>query len=562
MSARESGPKTVDLLVIGGGINGACIARDAAGRGLDVLLCEKDDLAAHTSSASTKLIHGGLRYLEHYDLRLVRHSLREREVLLRNAPHIIWPLRFVLPHHAGLRPRWMIRLGLFLYDHLGGRERLSPCAGIDLRRHPGGGALKKHYRRGYEYSDCWVQDARLVVLAARDAHLRGADVRTRTECVSLARRGSHWEATLTDGTTGARSTVSARGVVNASGPWIGRRLGPGAGANTASADAGMGTKHGMGLVEDGTLAEEAASPGIADAKHGIGLVKDGAPADGAASPGIADAKHDVRLVKGSHIVVGKLFDHPYPYLFQGADGRVLFAIPFEEDYTLLGTTEVEIEGDPGPVAITPAEVDYICAAANAYFETPVSPGDVVWSYSGIRPLLDDRARNASEVTRGYVLHLDRGPPPMLSVYGGKITTCRRLAEQAVDMLAGPLGCNRPAWTRDAPFPGGEIPGGDVEGFIAHCIERYPWLAQGLVRHYVRHYGTGIHTLLAGRTGIDDLGEHFGAGLHAAEVEYLVEYEWARTAEDVLWRRTKKGLRMTEDGKRRLRVRLEGGGGAP
>ena len=509
MGVGESGPKTVDLLVIGGGINGACIARDAAGRGLRVLLCEKDDLAAHTSSASTKLIHGGLRYLEHYDFRLVRHSLREREVLLRNAPHIIWPLRFVLPHHAGLRPRWMIRLALFLYDRLGGRERLPPCASIDLRRHPGGGALKKHYRRGYEYSDCWVQDARLVVLAARDAHLRGADVRTRTECVSLARRGPHWEATLVDGTTGARSTVSARGVVNASGPWIGRRLEPGAGA---SAD--------------------------------------------------PDAKHDVRLVKGSHIVVGKLFDHPYPYIFQGADGRVLFAIPFEEDYTLLGTTEVEIEGGPGPVAITPAEVDYICAAANAYFERPVSPGDVVWSYSGIRPLLDDRARNASEVTRDYVLHLDRGPAPMLSVYGGKITTCRRLAEQAVDMLAGPLGCDRPAWTRDAPLPGGDLPGGDVEGFIAYCIERYPWLAQGLVRHYVRHYGTGIHTLLAGRASVGDLGEHFGVGLHAAEVEYLVEHEWARTAEDVLWRRTKKGLRMTEDGKRRLRAWLEGGGGAP
>ena len=538
MGMRESGPKTVDLLVIGGGINGACIARDAAGRGLDVLLCEKDDLAAHTSSASTKLIHGGLRYLEHYDFRLVRHSLREREVLLRNAPHIIWPLRFVLPHHAGLRPRWMIRLGLFLYDHLGGRERLPPCASIDLHRHPSGGALKKHYRRGYEYSDCWVQDARLVVLAARDAHLRGTDVRTRTECVSLARRGPHWEATLIDGTTGARSTVSARGVVNASGPWIGRRLEPGAGASTAGADAGTGTEHGMGLV------------------------KDSAPADGAASPGIAGVKHDVRLVKGSHIVVGKLFDHPCPYLFQGADGRVLFAIPFEDDYTLLGTTEVEIEGDPGPVAITPAEVDYICAAANAYFETPISPGDVVWSYSGIRPLLDDRARNASEITRGYVLHLDWGSAPMLSVYGGKITTCRRLAEQAVDMLAGPLGCNRPAWTRDAPLPGGDLPGGDVEGFIARCAEHYPWLAQGMARHYVRHYGTGIHTLLAGRTGIGDLGEHFGAGLHAAEVEYLVEHEWARTAEDVLWRRTKKGLRMTEDGKRRLRAWLEGGGGAP
>ena len=558
MSARESGPKAVDLLVIGGGVNGACIARDAAGRGLDVLLCEKDDLAAHTSSASTKLIHGGLRYLEHYDFRLVRHSLREREVLLRNAPHIIWPMRFVLPHHAGLRPRWVIRLGLFLYDHLGGRALLPPSTGIDLRRHPSGRPLKKHYRRGYEYSDCWVQDARLVVLNARDAHLRGADVRTRTECVSLARRGPHWEATLVDRTTGARSTVSARGVVNASGPWVGRRLDPGAGAG-ASADAGA--KHDAERMK-GSATDGATSSDDNDAKHDVRLVKGSAAADGATSLGDDDTKHDVRLVKGSHIVVGKVFDHPYPYIFQGTDGRVLFAIPFEGSYTLLGTTEVEIEGGPGPVEITSGEVDYLCAAANAYFEKPISPGDVVWSYSGIRPLIDDRSRNASEVTRDYVLHLDRSSAPMLSVYGGKITTCRKLAEQAVDMLAGPLGFDRPAWTRDAPLPGGDVPGADVEGFIARCAERYPWLAQGLVRHYVRHYGTGIHTLLAGRTGIDDLGEHFGAGLHAAEVEYLVEHEWARTSEDVLWRRTKKGLRMSEDGRRRLCTWLAGGGDAP
>ena len=553
MSARESGPKTVDLLVIGGGINGACIARDAAGRGLDVLLCEKDDLAAHTSSASTKLIHGGLRYLEHYDFRLVRHSLREREVLLRNAPHIIWPMRFVLPHHAGLRPRWMIRLGLFLYDHLGGRALLPPSAGVDLRRHPSGRPLKKHYRRGYEYSDCWVQDARLVVLNARDAHLRGADVRTRTECVSLARRGPHWEATLVDGTTGARSTVSARGVVNASGPWVGRRLDQGAGADA-------GARQDAGRMK-GSATDGATSLDDKDAKHDVRLMKGSAAADGATSLGDDTTKHDVRLVKGSHIVVGKVFDHPYPYIFQGTDGRVLFAIPFEGDYTLLGTTEVEIEGGPGPVEITSGEVDYLCAAANAYFEKPITPGDVVWSYSGIRPLIDDRSRNASEVTRDYVLHLDRRPAPMLSVYGGKITTCRRLAEQAVDMLAGPLGFDRPAWTRDAPLPGGDVPGADVEGFIARCAERYPWLAQEMVRHYVRHYGTGIHTLLAGRAGIDDLGEHFGAGLHAAEVEYLVEHEWARTSEDVLWRRTKKGLRMSEDGGRRLRAWFAGGGDA-
>ena len=502
MGVRDSGPRTVDLLVIGGGINGTGIARDAAGRGLDVLLCEKDDLGAHTSSASTKLIHGGLRYLEQGDFRLVRHSLQEREVLLRNAPHIIWPLRFVLPHHAGLRPWWMIRLGLFLYDHLGGRALLPPCASVDLRRHVSGRALKRRYRRAFEYSDCWVQDSRLVVLNARDAHARGAEVRTRTECVSLARRGARWEAALVDRIAGTRCAVSAKGVVNASGPWVGKTL---------ELDTG------------------------------------------------ADSSHHVRLVKGSHIVVGKRFDHGYPYIFQSGDGRVLFAIPFEEDYTLLGTTDVEVEAGPEPAAITAGEVDYICAAANEYFETPVSPGDVVWSYSGTRPLFDDHAENASEVTRDYVLHVDRGPAPLLSVYGGKITTCRRLAEQAVNMLAGPLGFDRRAWTRDAPLPGGDIPGADIDGFTARCAERHPWLPEPLLRHYVRHYGTGIHELLAGCASIGDLGEHFGAGLHAAEVEHLVEHEWARTPEDILWRRTKKGLRMPDSGRRRLREFLEDAG---
>ena len=495
---RNPETKTVDLLVIGGGINGAGIARDAAGRGLAVLLCEKDDLAAHTSSASTKLIHGGLRYLEQRDFRLVRHSLQEREVLLRNAPHIIWPLRFVLPHHAGLRPWWMIRLGLFLYDHLGGRALLPPCTSVDLSRHASGGALKQRYRQAFEYSDCWVQDARLVVLNARDAHSRGARVRTRTECVSLVRRGSHWEATLVDRSDGTRFAVSARAVVNASGPWVGKTL---------------------------------------DLETG------------------PDASHRVRLVKGSHIVVGKRFEHPHPYIFQSGDGRVLFAIPFEEDYTLLGTTDVEIEGDPGPVAITAEEVGYICTVANAYFETPLSPRDVVWSYAGIRPLFDDRAHNASEVTRDYVLQVDHAPAPMLSVYGGKITTYRRLAEQAVDLLAGSLRFGGSGWTRDAPLPGGDIPDADVAGFTARCAERYAWLPARLLRHYVRHYGTEIDRLLGGRDSIDDLGEHFGAGLHEAEVEHLVEHEWARTPEDILWRRTKKGLRMPEDGVRRLHAFL-------
>ena len=504
MASESPAPRKADLLVIGGGINGAGIARDAAGRGLEVLLCERDDLGAHTSSASTKLIHGGLRYLEQYDFRLVRHSLREREVLLRNAPHIVWPLRFALPHHAGLRPWWMIRLGLFLYDRLGGRDLLPPSASIDLRRHESGRALQSRYRRAFEYSDCWVQDSRLVVLNARDAQARGADIRTRTECVSLSPGNSGWEAVLEDRPSGERFTVTAQSVANATGPWVGR---------TRSLAGG------------------------------------------------ADADRSVRLVKGSHIVVRRLFDHAYPYIFQGGDGRVLFAIPFEEDYTLLGTTDVEFDGEPGRVGITPGEIDYICATANLYFESPVTPDDVVWSYSGVRPLFDDRAEKASEVTRDYVLELDRGPAPMLSVYGGKITTYRRLAEQAVDLLSGPLGVDRPGWTRDAPLPGGDIPDADIASFTAECTSRHSWLPEPLLRHFVRHYGTDTDELLAECGSVGDLGEHFGAGLYAAEVDHLVRCEWALTAEDILWRRTRKGLGVPAEGVERLGAYLQRACGA-
>ena len=489
--------REVDLLVIGGGINGVGIARDAAGRGLDVMLCERDDLGAHTSSASTKLVHGGLRYLEQYDFRLVRHSLRERDVLLRAAPHIVWPMRFVLPHHAGLRPWWMIRLGLFLYDRLGGRGLLPPCAGIDLRRHVGGRALKSCYRRAFEYSDCWVQDSRLVVLNARDAHARGADILTRTECTSLCPAGPGWKAGLFDRMSGERFTVTARSVANATGPWVVRtRSLAGGGAN-----------------------------------------------------------HAVRLVKGSHIVVHRLFDHPYPYIFQSADGRVLFALPYEEDYTLLGTTDVDFEGDPGRTEISQEEVAYICAAASGYFETPVTPDAVVWSYSGIRPLFDDRRERASEVTRDYVLQLDREPAPILSVYGGKITTYRRLAVQAVDMLSGPLGADRSDWTRDATLPGGDIDGADIAEFTAKCATRHSWVPERLMRHFIRHYGAETDILLAGCTCIEDLGEDFGAGLYAAEVDHLVRREWALTAEDILWRRTRKGLAVSVGGVTRLKAYL-------
>ena len=498
MASESPAPRKADLLVVGGGVNGAGIARDAAGRGLEVLLCERDDLAAHTSSASTKLIHGGLRYLEQYDFRLVRHSLREREVLLRNAPHIVWPMRFVLPHHAGLRPWWMIRLGLFLYDHLGGRASLPPCASIDLRRHESGRALQRRYRRAFEYSDCWAQDSRLVVLNARDACARGAEIRTRTECVSLSPGDSGWEAVLEDRLSGERFTVMARSVANATGPWVSR---------TRSLAGG-------------------------------------------------GAEQEVRLVKGSHIVVRKLFDHAHPYIFQSGDGRVLFAIPFEEDFTLLGTTDVEFGGEPGRVGISPGETDYICAAANLYFKSSVTPDDVVWSYSGVRPLFDDRAKKASEVTRDYVLELERDPAPMLSVYGGKITTYRRLAEQAVDLLSRPLGVDRPGWTRDAPLPGGDIPDADIASFAAQCAARHSWLPEGLLGHYARHYGTETDALLSGCGSVADLGEHFGAGLYAVEVDHLVRREWALTAEDVLWRRTRKGLGVPADGAERLGAYLQ------
>lgn len=483
-----------DLLVIGGGINGAGVARDAAGRGLSVVLCERDDLAAHTSSSSTKLIHGGLRYLEHHEFRLVRHSLIEREVLLAMAPHIIWPLRFVLPHHAGLRPRWLIRLGLFLYDHIGGRRVLPASHAVDLRRHPAGAALRPEYRYGFEYSDCWVQDARLVVLTARDAAARGARVLTRTECVRLVRKAQHWIATLRDRRRGTTLSVQARAVVNAAGPWV----------ETVAARA----------------------------------------------QGIA-SRHQVRLVKGSHIVVARQFDHPYPYIFQHRDGRVVFAIPFEGDYTLLGTTDIEVEGDPGTVATEEREVRYICEAVSEYLRKSITPQDVLWSYVGVRPLLDDAANHASKVTRDYELELDAEGPPLLNIIGGKITTYRRLAEEVMERLREPLGLRAGPWTAGSHLPGGDFDSGGFDRFVAQCRDRYPWLNAERLHDYCRNYGTEIHRLLQGCHCERDLGHHFGGGLFEAEVRYLREYEWALAAEDIVWRRTKKGLALTPEARAAL-----------
>jgi glycerol-3-phosphate dehydrogenase len=485
-----------DLLVIGGGINGTGIARDAAGRGLKVVLAEQDDLGAHTSSSSTKLVHGGLRYLEHYEFGLVRKSLAEREVLLRNAPHIVWPLRFLIPHDPSMRPVWMIRIGLFLYDHLARREILPGSETVDLRRHEAGKPLKEHWRAGIMYSDGWVDDARLVVLNALDAHERGAVVLPRARCTRAHREAASWRAELqTAG--GRRIAVKSRALVNAAGPW--------------------------------------AAAFLREAAHW-------------------DHVRPLRLVKGSHIVVRKLFDHPCAYIFQNPDKRIVFAIPFERDFTLIGTTDVEIDGDPGAARADAAEVDYLCTMINRYFSRQITPADVLWSYSGVRPLLDDGA-DASSITRDYRLELDTGGPPLLSVWGGKLTTYRALAEEAMGMLAGPLGIAAGNWTAAAPLPGGDLgamveasgdPMADFESFCALQARRRPWLPAPLLRRYARAYGTRMEQLLGSASSLAQLGEEIAPGLHAAEVDYLIGHEWAQTAEDILWRRSKLGLHLPAD----------------
>ena len=463
-------------------MNGTGIARDAAGRGLSVLLVEQGDLAGATSSASTKLIHGGLRYLEHYAFRLVREALAEREVLLRAAPHIVWPLSFVLPHHAGLRPRWLIRLGLFLYDHLGGRRILSGTRSLDLRRAPEGAALRPDYAHGFAYSDCRVEDARLVVLNTRDAAARGAEVRVRTRCVAAERAGGVWRLALAGDGAGE---AHARALVNAAGPWVREFL-----ARVARLDAPAG----------------------------------------------------VRLVKGSHIVVRRLWDGPHAYVVQNADGRICFAIPYEDDFTLIGTTDVDFAGDPATVAISEAETRYLCGAVSAYLARPVTEADVVWSFSGVRPLFDDRAARAQEASRDYVLALDApdGAPPLLSVFGGKITTYRRLAEAALAKLAPHLPM-RGAWTATAPLPGGDFPHDGAPALAARLVSAHPWLAPATARRLVRQFGTEAHQLLDGADGPEP---PLAADLTPREARWMIEREWARTPDDILWRRTKLGLRAS------------------
>ncbi|WP_128893216.1 glycerol-3-phosphate dehydrogenase [Erythrobacter sp. HKB08] len=475
-----------DLLVIGGGINGAGIARDAAGRGAKVLLVEKDDLAAHTSSASTKLVHGGLRYLEHYEFRLVRESLIERERLLAIAPHIIWPLRFVLPHDKGLRPSWMLRLGLFLYDHIGGRKLLPPTRTIDLRQPPHGDVLEDRLVKGFEYSDCWVEDSRLVVLNCVDAKERGADIRTRTECTALERHADHWVAALR-GSDGASDTVTALNVVNAAGPWV----------DTVLGRAISGEQH-----------------------------------------------QNLRLVKGSHLIFPKLFDHPTCYIFQNRDNRIVFAIPYEHDFTLVGTTDVGFEGDPNDIAISDEEARYICDAINEYLRVDVTPEEAVSSYAGVRPLYDDKSASNSTVTRDYVFEFDdKGGAPILSIFGGKITTYRKLAEHALQKFPSIGG---KAWTADEALPGGNFPVDGFEDLLAGYLARYPWFPASGMRRLLRAYGTRVADLFGEAQALADLGEHFGGDLYEAELRYLREVEFARSARDVLWRRSKLELHLPAD----------------
>jgi len=485
-----------DLLVIGGGINGAGIARDAAGRGLSVVLVEKDDLAAHTSSASTKLIHGGLRYLEHYEFRLVAEALAEREVLLHVAPHIIEPLLFVLPHEPHLRPSWMIRAGLFLYDRLGGRMTLPKSFSVRLAGTRYGTGLKPRFRKGFVYADARVDDARLVVCNALDARARGSDIRVRTKLVAARRDNGLWHATLVDD-AGARSDVIARALVNAAGPWVRDVL--------------------------GELSEVPIAAGV-------------------------------RHVKGSHIVVPRIHDAPHAYILQNADNRIVFVIPYQDAFSLIGTTDVPVEHYAHPV-ISDEETYYLLTLANTYVERPLAASDIVWSYSGVRPLYDDGTSDPSAITRDYVLQLDAGRDaanaPVLSIFGGKITTYRKLAEAALAELRPFFPAMGPSWTHAAPLPGGDLPGGDRDAWLAELRQRYPALPADLLRALARRHGTRALAVLADTRSPADLGEDFGAELTEREIRYLQRDEWAVTADDVLWRRTKCGLAMT--GAARARV---------
>ncbi|WP_256478508.1 glycerol-3-phosphate dehydrogenase [Notoacmeibacter sp. MSK16QG-6] len=478
----------VDLFVIGGGINGTGIARDAAGRGLSVALCEKDDLAQGTSSRSGKLVHGGLRYLEYYEFRLVREALIEREVLLKAAPHIIWPLRFVLPHNPEDRPAWLVRLGLFLYDHLGGRKKLPGTRTLDLTRDPEGAPVLDKYTKGFEYSDCWVDDARMVVLNAVGAAEEGAAIYPRHACTRIARADGYWQIEITDCETGQNVSLRAKAIANAAGPWVSDVIGQVAGLNSA---------------------------------------------------------RNVRLVKGSHIVVPKFWDGPHSYLVQHNDKRVIFLNSYGKDMALIGTTDIPYEGDADTVSASEEEIDYLIAAVNRYFKQKLRRSDVLTTFSGVRALFDDGEGNPSAVTRDYEFDLDdQDGLPLLNVFGGKITTFRKLSEHALERLQPYFPKMGRSWTANAPLPGGDMAGADFQSFVERLRNDYPWLPRDLLLHYARLYGTRAEMIVGDAQSIDSLGRHFGGQLFEAEVRYLRKYEWAATAEDVLFRRTKQHLALT------------------
>jgi glycerol-3-phosphate dehydrogenase len=492
--------RTVDLIVIGGGINGCGVARDAAGRGVSVVLCEMSDLASSTSSCSTKLVHGGLRYLEHYEFRLVREALTEREILWALAPHIIRPMRFVLPHHPGLRAARVLRLGLFLYDHIGGRKRLRGTRTLRLNSDPVGHPLKTGvFDKGFEYSDCRVDDSRLVVLNARDAADRGAEIRCRTLVESAEREADHWVVRVRDQRTAEVDTLRARVLINAAGPWV-------------------------ESVLSGRL--------------------------------LLRPKAHTRLVQGSHIVVRKLYDHDRAYILQNPDGRIVFTIPFHDGFTLIGTTDRDYEGDPGMVTASDNEIVYLCEAVSENFAQPVKVGDVVWSYSGVRPLYDDGASEAKTATRDYVLEVDAaGCAPVISIFGGKITTYRRLAEEVLRRLEPvlPQLAEKKGWTASAPLPGGDFPVDGLRDLERTLGQTYPFLAERDVSRLTRAYGTRARRVLGAARRWEELGTRFGDTLTEAEVRHLVNQEWAETAEDVVWRRSKLGLHMTPDEVRKLEL---------
>ena len=501
-----------ELFIIGGGINGCGIARDAAGRGLSVCLAEMNDLASATSSASTKLFHGGLRYLEYFEFRLVREALVERETLLKAMPHISWPMRFVLPYHRdmrfesdtptsrlltmvmpwmkGRRPAWLIRLGLFLYDHLGGRKILPGTTTLDLTTDSAGVPLHERFRTAYEYSDCWIEDSRLVVLNARDAHARGARIMTRTTVTSAERSNCHWVVQLEDTATEERFEIKAKMLVNAGGPWVGDII-----RNTVR----------------------------------------------------SNSREGVRLVRGSHIVTRKLFDHDKCYFFQGTDGRIIFAIPYEGDFTLLGTTDAEHDDPSRKPVCTPEEKQYLLEFASQYFKQPVTDADVIWTYSGVRPLYDDGATSATAATRDYVLKVDRaGGAPLLNVFGGKITTYRKLAEAALEKIVAFFPNATGDWTAGVALPGGDMAVDGVDALVARLCAAHPFLDQTWARRLVRAYGTEAEAVLSGAETSDQMGQDFGATITARELDWVIEKEWVQSSDDFLWRRSKLGLRLTAD----------------